>query len=446
MDRNYSKHIANIQERYERALTRLGDVDGLLILSGTEQYYYADDQAPPFRAYGHFCHWLPVNRPDQILLIAPGRRPIYFQVIPDDYWYDQSIENEDWWAPEFDIVTLSDCNQVGRHLKNIDRLAFIGEPETFASSTGIIPTNINPRRLLHYLDYQRACKTEYEVAQIKSANRLALQGHDAARECFLAGGTEYAIHMAYLQACEISEQDCPYTNIVALNEKAAILHYQHKRHGLPTGEKGQVLLIDAGCRINNYCSDITRTTATEDCHATFHQLLAGMADIQRQLVEEISPGKPYVDLHQSTLRQIAGLLRELQLVTCSLDEAIGLNLPQLFMPHGVGHLLGIQVHDVGGHLAGPEGSRLQPPEGLPYLRNTRTLSENMVFTIEPGFYFIGQLLDPIRASNEGKALNWKLIDELRPLGGIRIEDNVRVTASGVENLTRQSPSAVITDR
>jgi len=109
------------------------------------------------------------------------------------------------------------------------------------------------------------------------------------------------------------------------------------------------------------------------------------------------------------------------------------------MPHGVGHLLGIQVHDAGGRQINPQGDMQAPPADYPALRNTRTVEKNQVFTIEPGLYFIPQLLNPERGNADGtargKLINWKLIDALIPLGGIRIEDNVLVTATGVENLT-----------
>ncbi len=434
MRNNFSRHIAQVQERYEKSLCDSGVIDGILIHSGVEQYYHADDQSPPFRAYGHFCHWMPINRPDQLLLIFPGQRPRYFQVIPPDYWYDQSIENEDWWASAFDIIPLTAAEQVSRHLGTVNGLAFLGEAEDFARSLGIATDMINPPDML---DYQRAYKTAYEIQQLRDANEVALQGHAAARESFLEGGSEYAIHMAYLQACRITDQDCPYTSIVAVNEKAAILHYQNKRRYLPEHQKGQVLLIDAGCRVNNYCSDITRTTVARDVHGTFRLLLEGMQKVQQQLVSEVRPGLSCIDLHLSAMRQVANLALDLDLISCEVDEAIDLQLPQLFMPHGIGHLLGVQVHDVGGHLYDEEGSRLAPPDEFSFLRNTRIMAEDMVFTVEPGFYFIDQLLDPVRAASEGKNLNWSLLDELIKLGGVRIEDNVRVTASGVENLTRQ---------
>ena len=128
--------------------------------------------------------------------------------------------------------------------------------------------------MLGCLDYQRAYKSDYELDQLRVANRLAMVGHSAARECFLAGGSEYDIHMAYLTNCGVLEDETPYTNIVALNEKAAILHYQNKRRQHQGGN--QVLLIDAGYRVRGYGSDITRTSESKDIHPVFKAQLAEM--------------------------------------------------------------------------------------------------------------------------------------------------------------------------
>jgi Xaa-Pro dipeptidase len=103
----------------------------------------------------------------------------------------------------------------------------------------------------------------------------------------------------------------------------------------------------------------------------------------------------------------------------------------------VGHHLGIQVHDIGGHQKTREGGVLPPPEGHPYLRNTRVMEEGHLFTIEPGIYFVEMLLAPFRTGASSGDFNWPLIDALAPFGGIRVEDNVVVTAQGHRNLTRE---------
>lgn len=409
----------------------------VLVHSGEEQHYYSDDRGVPFQAYGHLLHWIPVNRPNQFIYFRPNEKPVYFQIIPNDFWYEQDINLKPEWEAAFTIVRLSSLDELSAKLKqySLADIAYIGGHANIATSLGIHKKLINPERLLAYLDFSRAIKTDYELEQLRAANRLALIGHAAAKTCFLAGGSEFEIHMAFLQATQSLEDDCPYTNIVALNEKAAILHYQNKRR--TNTDKGRVLLIDAGCRINAYGSDITRTSVSADAHSVFQSLLAAMETLQLELVDEVKPGKTYQSLHELTLMKIAHILLEQGICLGEISNLIDLNIPQLFMPHGVGHLLGIQVHDVGGHQSNIDGSTLLPSESSPALRNTRVMEADMVFTVEPGLYFIPLILEAERNSDRGKLINWNAVDQLYPCGGIRIEDNIRVTSSGSENLTRQ---------
>jgi len=411
-------------------------IAAVLVHSGSEHHYYGDDRGVPFQAFGHLLRWIPVNRPNQFIYFRPNDKPIYFQIVPSDFWYEQDIGIDPEWEEALTIVRLSNLDELAVQLQNHSPtdIAYIGEHSDIALSLGINHSSINPKNLLTHLDFYRAAKTTYELEQLRAANRLALLGHSAARSCFMDGGTEYAIHMAFLQATQNLEDECPYTNIVALNEKAAILHYQFKRK--TNIDEGQVLLIDAGCRVKAYGSDITRTWASTSVHPVFRSLLGAMEKLELALVDEVEIGKPYQSLHASALSRIAQVLLDHGICTGDVTKLVELDIPQLFMPHGVGHLLGIQVHDVGGHQADVDGSIVSPPDNAPALRNTRLMEADMVFTIEPGLYFIPLLLEAERASDRGKQINWKLIDELYPCGGIRIEDNIRVTLGGAENLTR----------
>jgi len=433
----FGEHIQTLCGRYCDALQlpECSEFDAVLIHSGSEQHYYGDDRAVPFQAYGHFCNWLPVNKPDQFILAREGKKPRYFQVVPNDFWYDQHIENQSWWADHFDVVRLESVAQLQQHLDD-SSIVYLGESGELAKSLGADHESRGADALAFYLDYQRAYKTRYEIECLQKAADLALQAHAAARETFLAGASEYEIHQAYLQSCQALEDETPYTNIVAINDKSAILHYQHKRkQRLPNNG---VLLIDAGCRINNYGSDITRTTANAQAHPLFHELLLGMEKLELDLVAAVQPGLSYVEIHQRALKGVAELLSNLSICRSSVDDLMQEQIPQLFMPHGVGHLLGVQVHDVGGHQSNPQGDKRSPPEHSPALRNTRTMEENMVFTIEPGCYFIPMLLEPVRKSSRGDLIDWQLVDELTLWGGIRIEDNVVVTDTGQRNLSRSA--------
>ena len=438
---NYAAHIAKLTRTYTDALQYVANEGpqpgAVLVHSGTENHYYGDDRGVAFQAYGHLLHWISVNRPNQFVYFRPGERPIYFQIVPSDFWYEQGIDIAPEWEEALTIVQLGSLDELSVQLKQhcVSDIAYIGGDDDIAASFGIDKSLINPKKLLAYLNFSRAVKTHYELEQLRAANRLALLGHAAAKVRFLEGGSEYEIHMAFLQATQNLEDECPYTNIVALNEKAAILHYQFKRK--INEDKGRVLLIDAGCKVRAYGSDITRTSVSEDVHPEFRSLVTAMEALELALVDEVKPGKTYQSLHASTLTRIASVLVDHKICTGEAADLIELNIPQLFMPHGVGHLLGIQVHDVGGHQSDINGTILPPPENSPALRNTRAMEVDMVFTVEPGLYFIPLILEAERSSDRGKLINWNAVDELYPCGGIRIEDNIRVTPDGAENLTRQ---------
>ncbi len=295
---SFADHINHLQSLYSQALARpeSDPLGAVLIHSGVEHSYFADDRAIPFQAFGHFCHWLPINRPDQFLLIRPGQRPTYLQIVPQDFWHDQTIDNAPWWAEQFTIQQLADVSELADHLPDVP-IAYLGESADLAkslqgSTQQALQHDSDPvTSLWRYLDFHRATKTGYEIEQLSEAARIALLGHAAARESFLDGGSEFDIHMAYLQACRAQENETPYTNIVAVNEKAAILHYQQKRVTVQTDNA--VLLIDAGHRLRNYGSDITRTTVTESAHPVFGALLDGMAQLQNNVVASVAPGIPY---------------------------------------------------------------------------------------------------------------------------------------------------------
>ena len=438
---NYANHIATLTRTYSDALQYVSNQDtqpaAVLVHSGAQEHYYGDDRGVAFQAYGHLLHWIPVNRPNQFVYFRPDAKPVYFQIVPCDFWHEQDIGIEPEWEETLTIVRLSNLDELCAQLKQyrVADIAYIGGHADIAASLGIDKSLINPKRLLAYLDFSRAVKTDYEFEQLREANCIALLGHAAAKARFLEGRSEYEIHMAFLQATQSLEDECPYTNIVALNEKAAILHYQFKRKTIK--DQGRVLLIDAGCRVKAYGSDITRTSVSEDVHPKFQSLVIAMEALELALVDEVKPGKTYQSLHESTLSRIAHILVDHNICKGEVTDLIELNVPQLFMPHGVGHLLGIQVHDVGGHQSDIDGTILPPPENSPALRNTRVMEADMVFTVEPGLYFIPLILEAERRSDRSKLINWNAVDELYPCGGIRIEDNIRVTSDGAENLTRQ---------
>jgi len=128
-------------------------------------------------------------------------------------------------------------------------------------------------------------------------------------------------------------------------------------------------------------------------------------------------------------------------IMCSAEAAVANGISAAFFPHGLGHLIGLQVHDVAGFARDERGGTLSKPEGHPYLRLTRTLQSGMVTTIEPGLYFIDMLLEELKSKPGAKDVAWKKVDAFRKFGGIRIEDDVVCTEGDPVNLTREAFAA-----
>jgi Xaa-Pro dipeptidase len=298
---------------------------------------------------------------------------------------------------------------------------------------------VNPAPLLARLHYARAVKTAYELACMREASQLAARGHLAARDAFLGGGSEYDAHMAYCAAAGVREEELPYGNIVAFNEGGAVLHYQYLDRG--RGGPRRSFLIDAGAQVRGYASDVTRTWSGGD--GEFSGLVAAMDELQRGLCAGIRAGRDYREVHLEAHFSIGALLHRAGIVRCDAERAVAERVTSVFFPHGIGHLLGLQVHDVAGLAADPDGAHEIPrPEGHPFLRLTRRLEPGFVVTVEPGIYFIDLLLEEARADGRGRHIDWAAVDRLRPYGGIRIEDDVVCTAEAPENLTRDAFAAV----
>ena len=439
VDLMFPAHIAHVRALAEKALDREG-LDGLVVYSGRPGLHFLDDHGPPFKANPHFLHWAPLlDAPDCFVRYLPGRRPELVFHQPADYWHKPPALPTAEWTREFDIEVIREPG-AARDLLDAGnrRLAFIGEAQPEFDEWGF--SAINPPGLLAYLHYHRAAKTPYELACMREAARLGARGHVAAEAAYRAGASEFEVHQAYCSAVGQREQELPYGNIIAFGDGAAILHYTTLQRGRDVPRES--FLIDAGAQFRGYASDITRTYAAHSgADAGFVGLLAAMESLQRQLCAAVKPGQDYREIHLLAHRLIAeALCRSGVIVGCDAEQAVRNGLSAVFFPHGIGHLLGLQVHDVAGLAADDAGrAEIPRPAGHRYLRLTRRLEPGFVVTIEPGVYFIDLLLDEAQRNGLGRYIHWHTVRQLKPYGGIRIEDDVVCTATDTpENLTRDA--------
>ena len=176
-----------------------------------------------------------------------------------------------------------------------------------------------------------------------------------------------------------------------MNENAAVLHYiQHERKRLDESRRFS-FLIDAGANVNGYASDITRTHAQRTDE--FGDMIKAFDAGQQELCAAVKPKINYPDLHMSAHRMVARTLEQFKFTRdIDADGIVEKTISSTFFPHGVGHYIGLQVHDVAGFMADRTGTSIPKPPGHPYLRLTRTVEPTHAFTIEPGMYFIEPLL------------------------------------------------------
>jgi Xaa-Pro dipeptidase len=423
----YPSHLKRLLGLAEKAM-HAEQCDSILIHSGTPKLHFLDDYHSPFKANPHFVWWLPVTQsPHCYVLIQEGQKPVLFYHLADDFWHVPPQPPEGFWCDYFDIHCCANLAEVKQKLikyrSTSTHRAWIGEDTKLAKELDI--NTSNPDGLMHRLHYARAVKSQYEIACLTQANVLALAGHKAAEQAFMAGKSEFETQLAYLAAVQLDPAEMPYRNIIGFGSHSAVLHYQHYDYSPQNMQQPQSFLIDAGAPCNGYASDITR------CHSRgspfYQNLIDAMTKAQLSVCAMVKPGVNFADLHHQMHSLVLDLLLEFKLVQGSRDELVTRRISRVFFPHGLGHLLGIQVHDIGGWQQDEVGTMLLPPKDHPFLRCTKVLEKDMVVTIEPGLYVIDSLLQKCRDNGFGHLLNNTAIDQLRPLGGVRIEDNV-VTA------------------
>ena len=431
---DYSSHLDRVLAAIHAALADAG-ADAVVIEAGRQHFIFQDDQAYPYRPSPWYQWLAPAPAaPGSLILLKNNELPELLLVTPDDYWHAPPELPTAPWTRHLHLVALPSAQAaLDRALGLQGKVVWLGEsPSPRADWVA------NPPRLLERLELERATKTGYELDCMREASLIGARGHLAAAHAFREGRSEFDIHMAFLGATSQNETELPYGSIVALNQHCATLHYQLRDRAAPA--QLHSLLIDAGAGAAGYASDITRTWAARP--GDFASLGDGMDNLQQQLCGKVRAGIDWRDLHLEAHGLVASLLREAGLVDMSAEEAVASGVSAIFLPHGLGHLLGLQVHDVGGFRDQPGGEAIARPPGHPALRLTRRLVPGMVVTVEPGLYFIDSLLRQLRAGPHAARIDWRLVDELRPCGGIRVEDNVVVRAAGGENLTRAAFAAL----
>lgn len=286
----------------------------------------------------------------------------------------------------------------------------------------------------------RLCHDEGAIGEIRQAADVSIQAHQAGMEATQAGKTEAEIRAA-MEAVMIAHNQTPaYGSIVTSHGN--VLHNHDYSHTL---QEGDLLLADVGAESKGgYASDITRTWPVSGQFSPTQQEIYDLVLAAHDAcIAMVAPDVEYKDIHWQAARIITKGLVEIGILKGNVSDLLANDAHALFFPHGVGHLLGLDVHDMEdlGDVAGYAPGRQRSERfGLGNLRLDRALKPGMTVTIEPGFYQVPAILnDPQTQETYGDVINWERLQQFSDVRGIRIEDDVLVTSEGAEVLTAPLP-------
>ena len=414
--------------------------DGLILVVSSEEKQRNSDVDYRFRQDSDFLYLTNITSPGYALILDPKSKKSHL-VIPDisqlhQIWVGKQLTTQDA-KKMFGVDTVHYAADVAKLLptllKKYKKIHALPSGLKWLQSQKCRFTGKKDSDTLRVtLNEMRVRKSAAEIELLKIANRISNQAHIEAMTGIRTQMHEYQVQ-AILEKTFLDNgaSHMAYPSIVATGKNAAILHYHDNNMPL---ESNDLLLIDAGCEWNGYAADITRTFPVSGKFTSEQRdIYQIVLDAQKECIALIRPGVAMLDLHNHACRSMTqGLMRLGILHDHDIDDIIKSEAHTIFFPHGIGHLLGLDVHDVGA-----KDPKAKPIKNKPKtLRASRTLEPGFVVTIEPGIYFIAAHFESKATRKKfAKFINWTRADSYRSVGGIRIEDDILVTAKGHENLT-----------
>lgn len=290
----------------------------------------------------------------------------------------------------------------------------------------------------------RMIQDEGSTDAIRRAIAISVAAHKAGMAKTLTAATEAQVRAAMEAVIIGRDMSCAYGSIVTV--AGEVLHNHHYHNALKPGD---LLLADVGAETaDGWASDITRTWPVNGTFsATQRDLYDVVLAAHDRCIEKAQPGVEYESLHQIACQTIAEGLVDLGILKGHPEDLVAEDAHALFFPHGVGHLMGLDVHDMEdlGDLAGyAEGRQRSDRFGLAFLRLNRPLAAGMAVTIEPGFYQVPAILNDWQNRDRyAQIVNWERLEQFADVRGIRIEDDILITETGCEVLSQDLPTAAL---
>ena len=430
-------------DRRQRLLHRLQHP--VLLLGSGEQVRNLPMNKLPFRQDSTFLYFTGCDRPDAAALFHPGGYDLFLpEPDADDALWHGTTPSREALAERYGADRVVPLDQLERHVRDAQPMtlavaderrnqsvaAWLGQSLRFGEHHG-------HDALVDAVIAMRRVKSEDEIEAMKRAARATEKAFDAVIRATHVGSHERSLAALFHGVLAVQGFTTGYSTI--LSQSGDVLH--NHRHDAPLSSGRMVLLDGGGEGPEGYGVDITRTwpvsgTFTPRQRAAYDAVLAA----QSAAIHACQVGARYREVHDAACRVLATWLRDEGLLKVGVDEALERQAHAVFYPHGTGHHLGLDVHDLenfGDRPSYPAGRGRSPLFGLSYLRLDLPLEPGWVVTVEPGFYVVPAILaDRSLRDRLADAVDFEAAAEWVGFGGIRIEDDVVVRASGPEVLTR----------
>jgi Xaa-Pro aminopeptidase len=421
-----------LRPRHLRLTAQLSLGDALLLVGAGEPLPLPEgsDQTYPFRSHADYVYVAGVECAAGVVAFDPrdGAAAGWRSFVP------QVTESERVWEGRTQLpgTPLSELQpwleaRRGRPVANLGARLPAIEPDV-ALSTRIREEFLHARRP----------KDEAELSLLRRAVAASAAGYARLPELIRPGRTERAVQVELeAEFFRHGASRTGYGTIVGTGSNSAILHFEPSARAI---QPGDFVLVDAGAEVERYVADITRTFVAGTPTAFQRDLYQVVLAAEQRAISRCLPGVEWKAIHLAAAVDLVAGLVAMGVMRGDPVSLVEQEAHALFFPHGLGHMLGLGVRDASGRSPGREKD---PRPSLRTLRMDLPLAQGYVVTIEPGLYFIPPLLtDPARRERFATCVNWPLVDQHLHLGGVRIEDNVLITAGAPEVLTAAIPKAL----
>jgi Xaa-Pro aminopeptidase len=447
IDHDYSTLATTLHDRRQR-LAQIVDFP-IILWSGQASPRNFPANPFPFRASSHFLYFAGLPLENAVIFLDSGKLELFMDEAPPGsvLWHGEMPKREEI-AQIIGANAAYPLSELKSRATGAATIA-VQNTTTYRQQAQILNRSVAPanaheeidRELAYAIASLRLCHDAGALSELRKAAAVTVKAHKAGMAATPNAKIEAEVRGAMEGMIIAHDMTCAYGSIVTV--QGEVLHNVQYHHPL---QPGDLLLADVGAETSmGWASDVTRTwPVTGKFSPTQRDLYDIVLAAHDACIDKICPSVEYRDIHLLAASVIAQGLVDLGILRGQVSDLVEMDTHALFFPHGVGHLLGLDVHDMEdlGDLAGyEEGRKRSDRFGLCYLRLNRPLQPGMLVTIEPGFYQVPAILnDPELRSKYQEVVNWERLAQFADVRGIRIEDDVLVTEEGSEVLTVALPT------